>query len=212
MALPTVHITDVPEQGLTLTCVVQPEELALSADEGRFPGALMLDVEVHPVDQGLSARGVLRGRVIRECVRCVEEYEEPIDVEFSAEYRMAPQPKKGRHRAEAAPPVQQPEDGGRLDPDEDDQERYVLTGDRLDLAEMLREQVILTSPMHPFCRENCLGLCATCGQNRNHGLCGCREPRESSPFEALRDLKLTPNFESARVAESSRKPPKASRD
>ncbi len=208
MALPTVHINEVPDQGLTLSCVVQPEELALSPDEGRFPGALLLDLEVYPIDQGLSARGVLNGRVIRECVRCVVEYEEPMSVEFEAEFRMTAQAKKGNRKAVAGVTSPDPDGGPANDTDEDDRDHYMLAGDRLDLADMLREHVILASPMHPLCRENCQGLCPMCGQNRNEAPCGCQEPRETNPFAMLRNLQQTPNSGTAKAAGSPRKPPK----
>lgn len=201
---------------MTLSCIVQPEELALSPDEGRFPDPFVLDVAVHPIDQGLSAQGVLRSRVVRECVRCVVEYEELMSVQFTAEYRMMPQPKtqpkKGKRRTalEDAPPEPEVARGG--DTDEDDLDRYVMAADRLDLADMLREQIILASPMNPLCRENCLGLCPMCGQNRNQALCDCQEPREANPFAVLRDLQQTPNSEAARVVVTPRKPPKATRD
>jgi hypothetical protein len=39
MALPSVHENEVLEQGLSLTCAVQSEELALSGDEGGSPAA-----------------------------------------------------------------------------------------------------------------------------------------------------------------------------
>ena len=214
MALPNVHISEVPEQGLTLSCAVQPEELALSPDEGRFPEALSLDVSVLPADQGLSASGVLNGRVIRECVRCLSEFEEDLSVPFTAEYKTAAQPKRGRSRASTgqASSTSRSAAGEAVDQEDNDLEVYVLAGERLDLAEMLREQVILGSPMNPLCRENCLGLCQSCGRNRNQGRCGCPEPREVSPFAILHELRKAPNSGAGGVARSLRKLPKASRD
>ena len=214
MALPNVHISEVPEQGLTLNCAVQPEELALSRDEGRFPEALSLDVSVLPAEQGLSASGVLNGRVIRECVRCLSEFEESLSVPFAAEYKMAAQSKRGRSRASAgrAAASSRPTAGETVDQEDSDLEVYILAGERLDLAEMLREQVILASPMNALCRENCLGLCQSCGRNRNQGRCGCPEPREVSPFAILHELRKVPNSGAAGAAGPTRKLPKASRD
>jgi uncharacterized protein len=176
MPLPTVHIKDVPEQGLNLSCVVQPEELALSTDEGRFPSALCLDVDVHPIEGGLSASGVLSGDVIRECVRCLGEYEEPLRIPFHAQYRHPSQRGSGAPRASAKriPEGLVKQSRYAENQDEEDLDSYELPGERLDLADMLREQVILISPMRPLCREDCLGLCPTCGKNRNEDSCNCR--------------------------------------
>jgi uncharacterized protein len=175
MPLPTIHIKDVPEQGLILSCVVLPEELALSTDEGRFPGPLFLDVTVHEIEGGLSASGVLSGDVIRECVRCLNEYEEPLRISFDAQYRHPSQRRPGTARGSAKHVPEGPSSPRRRAEslDEEDVDAYELAGERLDLADMLREQIILTSPMQPLCREDCLGLCPTCGRNRNEGFCNC---------------------------------------
>jgi uncharacterized protein len=179
MALPSVHQSEVPEQGLSLTCAVQPDELALPGEEGRFRSDLTLVVEIHRAPRGLTTRGVLTGLAIRECVRCLAEYEEPLEVVFAAEYRAKPQPKGSRGTGSV-----EPRDTG----DDRGEEVYPYDGERLEMAEMLREQVILSSPMHPLCREDCLGLCPLCGENRNQRLCGCPEPGDAKPFTALREL------------------------
>ena len=63
-------------------------------------------------------------------------------------------------------------------------------GDRLDLGEVVREQVLLALPLKPLCREDCRGLCPRCGQNRNLGPCGCPPPEEPGDprLEPLRKL------------------------
>ena len=55
---------------------------------------------------------------------------------------------------------------------------------------MLREQLILASPMHPLCAEGMfLGLCARCGKDLNEGPCRCGEEPTGSPFQVLRTMK-----------------------
>ncbi len=195
MALPSVHQSEVPEQGLSLTCLVHPDELALSPGDGWFHEDLTLQVEIGHTDRGLSTRGVLSGRVIRECVRCLVEYEEPIQVAFIAEYHVTGQPKGGRGRGYGRPrsPSTETVVVGVAESDEPDEEVYPYDGERLEMAEMLREHVILSSPMQPLCREDCLGLCPVCGQNRNQRRCSCAEPREASPFAALREIRSRTN-------------------
>lgn len=198
MALPTVQHSEVPEEGLSLTCLVQPDELALTQEEGRFRYDLRVDLEIYPAEQGLSARGVLSGLALRECVRCLAEYEEPMQVPFAAEYRVKGQPKGVRGRVSDKPVSRSTRTGTAeaADSEDTDEDVYPYDGERLEMVEMLREQVILSNPMQPLCRQDCLGLCQVCGQNRNHRLCGCLEQPDSSPFAALRDLQ----------ARSSRKP------
>jgi uncharacterized protein len=64
-------------------------------------------------------------------------------------------------------------------------------GVEIDLGAILREQIILAVPMSPRCRDNCAGLCATCGQNKNERDCGHTAPAlDDSRFQALKNLKL----------------------
>lgn len=44
----------------------------------------------------------------------------------------------------------------------------------LDFAEPARQVMYLEMPMQPLCTPECAGLCPRCGQNLNHGRCGCR--------------------------------------
>lgn len=43
----------------------------------------------------------------------------------------------------------------------------------VDLTPEMREAIILSLPGYPVCREECKGLCAHCGANRNRKACTC---------------------------------------
>ncbi len=61
---------------------------------------------------------------------------------------------------------------GRLGP-EADEETYELGSDYLDLAPLARDAILLDLPLAPLCREDCAGLCPTCGADRNEEACDC---------------------------------------
>jgi uncharacterized protein len=77
-----------------------------------------------------------------------------------------------------------------FEPDPEEGETYLLAGDHVDLAPMVREAVLLELPLAPLCREDCAGLCPRCGADRNDVPCGCdltvRDPR----WAALDGLQL----------------------
>ena len=60
----------------------------------------------------------------------------------------------------------------------DDHEMVVAyhDGARLDLGEMVREQLYLTVPLKRLCREDCKGRCVRCGADLNAAPCGCPAP------------------------------------
>ena len=52
-------------------------------------------------------------------------------------------------------------------------ESYALGHDRVDLEPLARESLILDLPLAPLCRDDCRGLCPTCGADLNQGACDC---------------------------------------
>ena len=59
---------------------------------------------------------------------------------------------------------------------EDDPSLFVLEGNEIDLDEILSTLFILDMETKFLCKEDCKGLCPTCGKNLNFGPCGCRKP------------------------------------
>lgn len=50
---------------------------------------------------------------------------------------------------------------------------YDVKGKRiLDLTDDIRQEIILEYPLKPLCKQDCKGLCLTCGKNLNEGPCG----------------------------------------
>ena len=59
----------------------------------------------------------------------------------------------------------------------------------VELADVVREQVTIELPMRSLCREDCRGICPTCGKNRNLEECICSEGFADPRWEALRTWK-----------------------
>lgn len=58
----------------------------------------------------------------------------------------------------------------------------------IDLEELLREEVILSAPSKHLCKDDCKGLCVTCGKNLNEGECTCEKGHIDSRLEILKNL------------------------
>lgn len=75
---------------------------------------------------------------------------------------------------------------------EDDVDRYPLLGSEIDLIPMARDALILALPIRALCKPDCMGLCPTCGANRNTAPCTCHEGDErQNPLSALGELLST---------------------
>ena len=64
-----------------------------------------------------------------------------------------------------------------------------LGDDEVELEPFLVEQIQLNVPMKPLCREDCAGLCPTCGADLNAGPCRCAGEEPDPRWEGLRALK-----------------------
>ena len=87
-------------------------------------------------------------QAVADCRRCLEEVE--IALHLDVDERIAP--------GEEADPIS---------------ESNVLTGERLDLGDFVRQLTFTALPMGALCSEDCQGLCPRCGRNRNNGACTC---------------------------------------
>jgi uncharacterized protein len=105
----------------------------------------------------IRVRGHLKVRMRAECDRCLEQAEFPIDSNFDLFYR----------------PATKAEYGEEVEIDEGETEIAFYQGGGIELEDVLREYVLLSMPMQRICREDCHGICPTCGQSRNLVSCGC---------------------------------------
>lgn len=181
MALPVLHLNEIPQDGLSLSCDMQADDLALGPEDALIPDGLTLTARAVKAGATVHVTGTLSGTVRRQCVRCLAEYDDALRLVVVGEYHRDADLKSWP----AAPePLERPVEEG-------DDDIYHYTGETIELGEMLREQVILAAPMQPLCREDCRGLCPVCGQDLNVRRCECREERIPSPFAVLKTLRET---------------------
>ena len=72
--------------------------------------------------------------------------------------------------------------------EKDDDSIHVDEEHTLDLDELLRSDILLELPYKFLCREECKGLCPSCGKNLNEGPCGCNLHQIDPRLEVLRKL------------------------
>ncbi len=58
----------------------------------------------------------------------------------------------------------------------------------LDFSEQVRQALLAAIPLKPLCSPACLGLCPTCGGNRNTSPCVCPAPSGDNRWDALKGL------------------------
>ncbi|OON76372.1 YceD family protein [Streptomyces tsukubensis] len=109
-----------------------------------------LDLRLESVLEGVLVTGTARASAEGECVRCLEPLGQQLEADFQEMYSYPDADNRGR----AAEPDDDAEDTDDITPLEDGM---------FDLEPVLRDAVVLSLPMQPVCREDCPGLCSTCG-------------------------------------------------
>ncbi len=56
-----------------------------------------------------------------------------------------------------------------------DEDSYPVKNDSIDLTKMLEDKIIMTIPVSFLCKEDCKGICFSCGKNLNDGECECEK-------------------------------------
>lgn len=78
---------------------------------------------------------------------------------------------------------------------EENVDEYAVVEDgRLDLGELVREELLLSFPMRFLCSADCPGLCPKCGRPLRLGDCGCPK-KEPDPRLAILKTLLTESNE-----------------
>lgn len=185
MALPLVRLSEIPLEGLEVSCQVQAHDLNLDPADALLEGEFDLHADVLTIEPNYQVQGELSGIIRRNCVRCLEDYDDAVSFPFSVEYR--------KQEGESSDQLKKTPTGESFaDNDESglaESEGFSYEGDLINLSPMLRELVILGNPIQAVCRQNCLGLCPTCGINKNETSCTCQEERLPNPFAVLQQFR-----------------------
>ena len=194
MGVLTPLVSDITATGLSLVGDATAEELGLAETDATLRGPVSVSLDLMKADDMIAVTGVLEGTVVRQCVRCLKEYDDAVAFSVHAAFAReekeskvgARQPKTGEPRR-GRPGAAKTEPEAEVEDEGDD--RYFYQGDHIELAPMLREHIILAAPMQPLCRENCAGLCARCGKDLNEGPCQCPAEAPSTAFRVIRTTK-----------------------
>jgi uncharacterized protein len=81
-------------------------------------------------------------------------------------------------------------DPAELDSPEDLDPGYEISEGQIDLDTLLRDALVPAVPVAPHCRDDCAGLCVSCGADRNVENCNCVEVVSDTRWTALEGLRL----------------------
>lgn len=135
-------------------------------------GGIDFDLMLTNAGEGILATGIVRGTGVGECDRCLDPARFEIAAEVDEYYLF-----------------EEPAGAG----DEDDAFELVGEDKVIDLTAAVNDAIVMETPFVLLCKNDCLGLCPTCGCNLNRETCDCAaSPKDdpTNPFAVLKNLKL----------------------
>lgn len=167
MIIDLIQLTE-PEVAFDFTS--QPdleEEAARIAKPVRAVGKLRKGIAQTDVE------GRINGEVEAECTRCLKAVTHKIDIPLKAVFVT-----EENYTSEKEAVLRN-----------EDLDVSIYDGEKIDLADLVREQILLDLPTQILCREDCKGLCQKCGANLNEVNCNCEENEIDPRWSALKNLK-----------------------
>jgi len=178
-----IIIDRIPEEGLDLEFDEKPASFPVlneieASGECVFPEPIHNELTVSRVRDMVSVKGTVETRIQIPCARCLEASEIPLKKRLNVCFT--------RNMPEMEGPTTK--DGVEI---RDEVIGLVpFEGEEIELDEVIQEQVVISLPPRPLCRDECKGLCPRCGADLNRDPCDCDTTRYNEQFAALKDLKL----------------------
>jgi uncharacterized protein len=122
--------------------VPAPADLGLELIGVAVGAPLELELRLEAVMEGVLVSGTVYAPVTGECVRCLGPISEELELDLQELFA---------YRDSATDETTSEGEAGRIE------------GDLIDLEPTVRDTVVLGLPLSPLCRDDCRGLCATCG-------------------------------------------------
>jgi uncharacterized protein len=163
-----VHIADLIDR----PGVSRRVDLAIPADVELDMATLVGDVRLEgvleSVVEGILVRAELSAEIGAACSRCLADLQEGVTADVVELF---------------IDPV------GAEDPD-DLEAGYEITDATINLDTLIRDALVPAVPYRPLCTQDCKGLCAQCGVNRNETECSCVDVTVDARWAALEGLQL----------------------
>ncbi len=147
------------------------EEGIYETPEGR---EFMIRLLLESAPDGVRVRGTIKGEIQMECDRCLEPYDQRVDLSVDDFF--------------CQPSLPLMMEGGEIEEQVEisGEDSYLLEGDHIDLNNLLNDYLILALPIKHLCDSECKGICSRCGTNLNFSSCDCRDDYIDARLEKLK--------------------------
>lgn len=144
---------------------VPPSEIPLSDN---FDEPVEVTVRLEKTPRQIVLRSSIEASGTFSCDRCLAQFRQAVSCRYSVVY------------------IDNEEEAQRFPPEE----VRVVNPDVtvIDLSADVREMVSISVPLKLVCREECRGLCSSCGTDLNSASCECTTENANRPWQGLEKL------------------------
>ena len=169
-----VDLNSLERPVLDFDFALSPENIDLESEEIKLKGAIEVKGKLTKAIVQVTIEGEIFAGALIECARCLQPVERRLQIPFKTEFVTA----ENYTAAKEA------------ELNTKDLDVAIYEGDKIDLTEIVREQILLELSEQVFCKEDCHGFCRQCGANRNLVDCNCLEKEVDPRWQGLRELKI----------------------
>ena len=136
----------------TFEFVTSAEKIDLEGQGPWTSNEIKVEGELTNNGRVLKIKGVIHATANYQCNYCLEDFITNMEIPFGEDYQNES--------------TEEVDDGADL---------AYYNGDEIDIADLVRESMILAEPLKVACSKNCKGLCPHCGINLNISECSCND-------------------------------------
>jgi len=163
----TINISRLSEGAHQYDFDAEPKDLELDT---RFTDRVIIHVLLEKTGSQMHLRADLRTNGRFECDRCLDDFQSSLSTHYEIVYLT--------------------EDGSGHDTTESEVQYLSPDATTIDLGDDVRQFLLLAVPQKLLCNDDCLGLCPSCGVNKNKVSCRCGEKSADPRWEVLKKLSL----------------------
>jgi uncharacterized protein len=164
-----IHITNLTEGWHQYQFQETLAQIGLNEDS-RFTGMIEVELGVERSGERFHTQIKVKttGNFICDC--CLDPFERLLNQEIESYYIQGAGPEKLSSEGEI---------------------KYLaVNADDLDIADDVRDALLLSVSMKILCQEECKGLCPNCGVNWNHTRCDCSREKIDPRWEVLKKIRF----------------------
>ena len=168
-------IQKVGDEGLDFKFQIYKDQFKIDQGDCSLNKNVSVDGRLFRVGDDIYLKGNINTELILECSRCLDQFNYPVD---------------SRLKAHFVPSSNNSNLTGEVELHASDIDVEVYKDKRIDLAQSIRDRILLAVPFFCLCMEDCKGICPRCGTYLNERSCECASDSSIDPrLELLKKLK-----------------------